>query len=180
MIGRLLLVICFLWFGVVNSTEIRGHTNTNTTQNDWVLYKQCDPRWGSKNLGTCTYTLCGAGCAVSSMAMLLTTKGIKNLNPDTMNTYLIANGGFTHGCDIVWSAADKFGVVKFVAWEVASEQEICAGLNAGHGIIGHVDNFHHFILLKRCLGGGVYEVLDPLYDRTTYKHSELGEEIVYH
>jgi len=37
----------------------------------FVLYKQCDTRWGSQQLGTCSETICSAGCLMTSLAMAL-------------------------------------------------------------------------------------------------------------
>lgn len=51
-----------------NGTEIESSTS-------WTMYKQCDSRWGSNKLGTCSQTICSAGCAMSSVAMMLKTKG---------------------------------------------------------------------------------------------------------
>ena len=42
----------------------------------WTEYKQCDSKWGNNQLGTCSQTICSAGCAMSSVAMILTTKVI--------------------------------------------------------------------------------------------------------
>lgn len=41
----------------------------------WTLYKQCDGQWAHNPLGTSSNTICSAGCAMSSVAMSLTTKG---------------------------------------------------------------------------------------------------------
>jgi hypothetical protein len=103
----------------------------------WVSYKQCDSRWGSNQLGTCSQTICTAGCAMSryafflspfllshfldvslilflvlkltvSVAMMLRTKGV-NIDPRTLNQWLKSNGGYANGCDIYWGKIDAFG-----------------------------------------------------------------------
>ena len=48
--------------------------NMTVTNHGWTAYKQCDSKWGSNKLGTCSQTICSAGCAMSSVAMILTTK----------------------------------------------------------------------------------------------------------
>jgi len=57
----------------------------NTTSNGWTMYKQCDNQWGSQQLGTCSETICSAGCAMSSVAMILATKGADH-NPGSLDS----------------------------------------------------------------------------------------------
>jgi hypothetical protein len=49
-------------------------SNETVTNHGWTEYKQCDSSWGSNGLGTCSQTICSAGCAMSSVAMILSTK----------------------------------------------------------------------------------------------------------
>jgi hypothetical protein len=67
----------------------------------WVSYKQCDSAWANQQLGFCSLTICSAGCAMSSVAMILSTKGAWN-NPGQLDTWLSNNGGYANGCDIYW------------------------------------------------------------------------------
>lgn len=48
--------------------------NQTVSNHGWTEYKQCDSKWGSNKLGTCSQTICSAGCAMSSVAMILKTK----------------------------------------------------------------------------------------------------------
>lgn len=50
----------------------------------------------SQELGTGGDTICQAGCAMSSVAMLLTTRG-RGYNPGTLNSWLKGNGGYAQG-----------------------------------------------------------------------------------
>jgi hypothetical protein len=145
----------------------------------WVSYKQCDSRWANQQLGWCDLTICSAGCAMSSVAMMLATKGV-NVDPSTLDSYLSNNGGYANGCNIYWGRADDFGVTTFVGMQVANEQEICNGLAQNHGIIANVNNGGHWVLLTGCAGNGVFYVNDPGYSRTTYGIWEIGQEAVYH
>jgi len=146
----------------------------------WSLFKQCDPAWGSQELGTCAgETICSAGCAMSSVAMMLATKGI-GTNPGVLDAWLTQNGGYASGCLIVWAAVDAFGVTSFQGMEQADESAICSGLDQMHGIIANVNNGGHWVLLTGCAGGGVFYVNDPGYDRSTYSMSEILQEAVYH
>jgi hypothetical protein len=46
----------------------------------WVMYKQCDSRWAYQQLGWCVgLTICSHGCAMTSVAMMLATKGKGNM-----------------------------------------------------------------------------------------------------
>jgi len=143
------------------------------------MYKQCDSSWGSQRLGTCGLTICQAGCAMSSVTMMLDAHGL-SYNPSSLNSWLDGHGGYVSGCDIVWSAVDKLGRTSFQGIETASEAAICSGLSAGHGIIANVNGGKHWVLLTGCRGGGVFDVHDPGFNRATYSHSEILREAVYH
>lgn len=145
----------------------------------WTSYKQCDSRWANQQLGTCALTICSAGCAMSSVAMILATKGAGQ-NPGSFDSWLTKNGGYANGCDIIWSKADAFGVTHFQGIETANESEICTGLSKGHGIVANVNGGGHWVLLTGCRGGGVFDVNDPGYNKDTYKMSEILREAVYH
>eukprot|EP01012_Entosiphon_sulcatum_P002857 TRINITY_DN1070_c0_g1_i1.p2 TRINITY_DN1070_c0_g1~~TRINITY_DN1070_c0_g1_i1.p2 ORF type:complete len:221 (+),score=34.69 TRINITY_DN1070_c0_g1_i1:40-702(+) len=151
----------------------------NSSNPMWVLFKQCDSAWGSQQLGTCSLTICQAGCAMSSVAMMLATKGIST-NPSNLNNWLKSNGGYVSGCDIIWSKADAFGKTSFQGLEKAGESAICSGLSAGHGIIANVNNGQHWVLLTGCQGNGVFSVNDPGYNRATYTLGDIVQEAVYH
>ena len=87
--------------------------SSSTSTSDWVSYKQCDPAWGNNLLGYCTdYTICTAGCAMSSVAMMLATRGV-SVDPASLNDWLINNGGFYDGCGLLWAVPDQFGVTSF-------------------------------------------------------------------
>jgi hypothetical protein len=50
------------------------------------FYKQCDSRWGSKKLGTCSDTICQSGCFLCCLSML------SNIPPDQANEMLKSGG----------------------------------------------------------------------------------------
>ena len=149
------------------------------TANGWTLYKQCDSKWANEKLGTCSQTICSAGCAMSSVAMILQTKGC-NKTPSTLNTWLKGNGGYANGCEIYWGKADALGCTKYQSMETSTESQICSGLSAGHGIVANVNGGGHWVLLTGCKGNGVYTVNDPGFSKDTYTHSEILREAVYH
>ena len=154
---------------VSNVTDVKG---------SWVMYKQCDSRWANQQLGTCALTICSAGCAMSSVAMMLATRGVSQ-NPSTLDSWLTNNGGYAGGCNIYWGSVDAFGASTFRGIQVANEQEICNGLAQMHGIVANVNGGGHWVLLTGCLGGGVFTVNDPGYNRDTYSIGEILQEAVY-
>ncbi len=154
-------------------------SNATVASYGWAEYKQCDSRWANQQLGTCDLTLCSAGCAMSSVAMILQTKGAGQ-DPSSLDIWLTNNGGYANGCDIYWGRVDAFGVTSFQGIEQANESEICNGLSQGHGIVANVNGGGHWVLLTACAGNGVFYVNDPGYSRTTYSMSEILQEAVYH
>lgn len=161
--------------------EIKNATVSHAEKSGgWVYYNQCDYRWANQRLGWCdNYTLCTGGCAMTSTAMILATKGV-GVNPSSLDDWLSNNGGYWDGCDLIWGTIDAFGVTSFQGLETADEWSICNGLSQGHGIVANVNNGEHWVLLTGCLGGGVFTVNDPAFARDTYGMWEILMEAVYH
>jgi len=151
----------------------------NVTSNGWTSYKQCDSRWGSQKLGTCSDTICSSGCAMSSVAMILATKGAGK-DPSSLNSWLKSHGGYSSGCLINWASVDALGYTKYQGKQTPTETEMCNGIKAGHGLVANVHNGGHWVLLTGCKGNGVFEVNDPGYSTTTYKKSDIVGLAVYH
>jgi hypothetical protein len=76
---------------------------------NYPMYKQCDSKWASNQLGTSTNTICSAGCLMSSAAMALTGFG-KVFTPATLNTWLTNNKGYVSGDLFVWASINVHGV----------------------------------------------------------------------
>lgn len=77
---------------------------------NYPLYKQCDPKWANDQLGTSSNTICKAGCLMSSASMALAGTG-HSYNPQTLNHWLKANGGYVSGDLFVWTAIGKIGLI---------------------------------------------------------------------
>ena len=77
-------------------------------------------------------------------------------------------------------SVDAFGVTSFQGLETASDDVLCAGVNAGHAIVANVRNGAHWVLLTSCPGGGVYNVNDPDNFQSQYNYGDILEEAVYH
>ena len=151
----------------------------NVTSHGWTEYKQCDSRWSGQQLGTCSDTICSAGCAMTSVAMILATKGAGK-DPSSLNSWLKSHGGYSSGCLINWGSVDALGYTKYMGKQSPTESEICNGLAAGHGLVANVHNGGHWVLLTACAGNGVFYVNDPGYSTTTYKRSDIVDLAVYH
>ena len=64
---------------------------------DYTYFSQCDSRWGGIQLGWCTeYTICSAGCLISSVSMILNTFHRID-DPGDFNQWLMDNGGYVDG-----------------------------------------------------------------------------------
>ncbi|MFA6533329.1 MAG: C39 family peptidase [Patescibacteria group bacterium] len=61
--------------------------SNQTSCDDWgCYYSQRDSQWGSNSLNGTGYTLASDGCLVTSMAMVYTHLGRRNVNPQTINS----------------------------------------------------------------------------------------------
>lgn len=153
--------------------------NTTAGGCSWAAYKQCDSRWANDHLGTSSNTICSAGCAMSSLAMYLTTRG-HSFTPKTLNEWLIGNGGYASGDLLVWSAANKLGLSYQGQEHGVSVDVLKSGLASCHGIIANVRDGSHWVLLTGYAGGDSFYVHDPGFNQDTYTTAEMGALSVYH
>jgi len=152
---------------------------SNYTLDSTPDWRQCDSRWGQNHLGTCSATICSAGCAITSVSMFIASHGYGG-NPGKLNSWLKSNGGYASGCDIIWAKVDNLGFSKFIGFEHPSHSDVCSAVEKKHGIIANVNNGHHYVLITGCSGSNEYKVHDPAGRQTTFKHSEVKTFVVYH
>ncbi|EGD79724.1 hypothetical protein PTSG_10708 [Salpingoeca rosetta] len=150
----------------------------------WTMFKQCDSRWGGDRLGTSpSDTICTAGCAMSSVAMLLHTRGL-GLDPGSLNNWLINNGGYESGDLILWGSVDKLGKTSFQGLEKPALSDVISGIQAVrfkcHGIIANVRGGSHWVLLTGFAGGSTFNVNDPYYSTSQYTYADMLRLAVYH
>lgn len=144
---------------------------------NYPMYKQCDPAWGSQQLGTSSQTICQAGCLMSSAAMGLSGTG-HSYNPSTLNTWLKGHGGYVSGNLFVWGSINAIGLT--FEGKVANSQ-IKAKLDAGKVVICNVHNGGHWVLAHGYSGDNIL-VNDPGYSTTSYTLSQIvdGQNGIYH
>jgi hypothetical protein len=134
----------------------------------YPMYKQCDSRWGSEQLGTSSNTICKAGCLMSSVAMALAGTG-KNYNPSSLNGWLKGHGGYVSGDLFVWASVNPLGLVY--AGKVANGN-IAGSLAAGHVVIMNVHNGAHWVLATG-ISGSTVSVNDPGFNTGSYTLAEI-------
>lgn len=145
---------------------------------EFPLYKQCDERWGSQEMGVDgpgeRNTICHEGCAMSSVAMALAGYGLalpgetSPPTPGSLNAWLVANKGYVCAggdCNnLVLASPDVIsgGKMRLVGeWggrccggdsakpPASVLQEYLASPGDHHMVfIAHVRNSSHFVLLK--------------------------------
>lgn len=135
-----------------------------------VRLSQRDPKWKDKKLGNSSLTLGYFGCAVSSVAMLLSGHGYSE-NPETLNEKLKKSGGFM-GAAIVWAAVGNiYPKAHFKNLVICRDSDapidaIAASIEAGQPVLLEVDyspqkglQTHWVVAYKKV--GKDFLVLDP-------------------
>lgn len=83
----------------------------NGTKIEVTTYSQRDDIWEDIQLGGCEgETLASAGCAVTSVAMLLDAFGAEETDPEELNGWFTDTfeKGYFNGCDIRWNVVPNF------------------------------------------------------------------------
>jgi len=145
------------------------------------LFKQCAPpaaSWNSATLGTCSWTICQKGCAISSVSMYLRKRGL-NTDPGQLNTWLKANGGYADGCDLYWGKVDSLGKTRCQGFQSGTYAQACSWISSGYGVILNVENGGHWVLGTGCDGKGNVYVNDPGYNRSYYPYTQVVNRVVY-
>jgi hypothetical protein len=137
-----------------------------------VYYSQQDPKWKEDvlGLGTLPDTIGFVGCALTSVAMLLSGYGYTE-SPKTLNDKMKAAGGFISS-SIRWEVINKIHPQVTLKTNYKCEtsdaplSEIDAALAAGHPVVVRVDakpspglQWHYVLIYAR--KGEDYLMLDP-------------------
>ncbi len=110
------------------STEGRPNGGSAANGNDVPVYRQGDPRWGGRALGTGS-SISAAGCAMTATAMAISKISGQPIDPGQLDRYLDSNRGYS-GNAVNWStAAQSRGLrAESPAWSLGRiDQELAAG-----------------------------------------------------
>ncbi|MDO8613596.1 MAG: C39 family peptidase [Dehalococcoidia bacterium] len=140
------------------------------------LYKQCDPNWSGSYNHT-SATICGLGCALTSVVMILRHYGV-DTDPNRLNDWLNANGGYDRDGHIRWwtipNYAKSLGIdLRYQAVESKVSRDLKVQrlnelVDAGIPVIVGVpycgklgcENPGHFVVVTG-RQGGTWSVNDP-------------------
>jgi len=146
------------------------------------MMKQCDSRWGKNRLGTSSKTLCQSGCAISSIAMALASRGA-SVNPGTLNDWLIHNSGYVNGNLLAWGAVNKFGKMTLFNYYRGAGSLSVANLksfvNSGYPVVINVRSGGHWVLVTGNTSGNDFLVNDPGFSVNSYPYSAISNFVVY-
>lgn len=150
-----------VWDLEVNGEDVGTAMSELTSVPSTAFFSQNSSSWTCNQLGTCSATTMGicsgnsaAGCAVTSVAMLLKKKGA-SVTPGTLNTWLKNNGGYQSGCLIYWATAANFDGTGGLLWvgtgSLTTTSALKGDLDAGRLIISRSDRFgvdSHFVVIS--------------------------------
>jgi hypothetical protein len=128
---------------------------------------QQDPAWAGAPLGASPVdTIGSAGCAITSVTMMLRYYGI-DTDPGAFNTWLTGNGGYVFDDALVWDAVTNYsgGRVAFSGWLGADLGVITSELDAGRPVVAEVQlsGNMHFVLLTGYSQDGGFVINDPWF-----------------
>lgn len=156
-----------------------------TPPKTFPLYKQCDEKWGSNNMGINNQTICQVGCLMSSISMALDGFNVQiegaTSTPATLNAFLRTHDGYVKGTsDLEESAVPK--ISSRITWPKdgmhtsndLSYTKIGEYLNTDppRVVIANVLHGHHFVLVTavdNITNDNLY-VHDPGFARSTYSY----------
>lgn len=141
-----------------NGWDIKG-------PNAMVVFDQCDPKWGAKPYGAGKTSICGSGCGITSLAMIVDTLAGKNETPLTLaNRY----GAKYHTVGTDWSlwpvAAKDFGLKEA---DIGTDLNKAAEVVKGGGLVlisvnpGAFTSQGHFMIIRAVNDKGEFLLADP-------------------
>jgi len=146
------------------------------------MFKQCGQWYSNEQLGWCSNeTICSAGCAVCSVAMIFKYYGV-DTNPSHLNQWLKYNDGYVSGCLIKWArAADISDKVSWAGIDYSvTMADIKAEIDAGYPCVGKESGRSHFFVIKGYSGSSTLYINDPYFSRTTIDVSQVERIMKYH
>ena len=134
---------------------------------DIAVIGQQDTTWAGAALGTSpTETVASAGCAITSVTMMLRYYGTTT-DPGAFNAWLTANGGYAYDDQLIWDAVTRYsaGRVAFSGWLGPDLNAIQTELDAGRPVVAEVSlgGNQHFVLLTGYTTEGGLQINDPWF-----------------
>ena len=123
------------------------------------FFSQTDPSWKNDQLGRCVdETIGSAGCAITAVAMAMTSLGA-DVDPGTLNEYLTDHNGYAEGCLVFWAQAAEMDGAGGVEWVhtgvLGSPEALRAGLDQGKRVIAESTRYsRHWVYIVSYDGGG--------------------------
>ena len=175
---------------------------TSPSFRPYPLFRQCDVAWGSDEMGVAgageRSTVCGEGCAMSSLAMVLAGARVRlpggagpaalAANPQSLNSWLLAHKGYTcidGDCNnLVLDAVQRLNSSIELVGELPKPPlaEIHAGLDNGTvAWIAHIPALTHFVLLTGYDSAepDALAVNDAFYNAKSYLYSNISDILIY-
>lgn len=139
--------------------------SNQTKCDDWgCYYNQRDSSWGANSLNHTGYTLANSGCLVTSMAMVATHYGRRDVNPQTING---VSSNFAIYAPYYLNYPISAGGANFLREKISSSyspSQIDSELSAGHPVVVGIDSGPaHFVVLVSGSNGN-YLMNDPFVE----------------
>jgi hypothetical protein len=127
-------------------------------------FLQNDPAWSSDTIGKTNYTMAGAGCLITCVAVSLTDLGIE-INPKELNKMLAEIDGYING-ELIWYKINTiFPSVKYDYKRIFSSKTIENDLRSKRLPIVTVrfngSGIMHWVVIVGAIGGD-FIIFDPL------------------
>ena len=140
---------------------------------------QQDGAWAGAPLGSsATDTIGSAGCAITSVTMMLRYYGM-NTDPGAFNAWLTGNGGYAYDDQLIWDAVTRYsnGRVAFSGWIGPDLGVIDGELDAGRPVVAEVrlGGNQHFVLLVGYTTDGGIQINDPWFADTVKFSDRYGD-----
>jgi peptidoglycan hydrolase CwlO-like protein len=134
-----------------------GLLANQTSCDSWgCYYNQRDTQWGNDPLNGTRYRLKSDGCLVTSMAMIMTHYGYRDVTPVTINTNPANFAAYYPAYLLFTINVDGMTVTRKSAY-------INATLNTGNPVVVGIYAYGgtHFVVLTKRTAGGDYLMRDP-------------------
>lgn len=144
------------------------------------LFLQFDKRWGNESYGSSTIK--SGGCGPTCLSMVVVGLTGRNVTPENVADWAVANGHRAEGQGSHWSLMTKGGKYYGLDVEAISRKnpsKIAEELSKGNPIIvamgpGHFTKAGHFIVLRGINSDGMVYVNDPASIARSEKVWSLG------